>query len=302
MLDGRVAIVTGAGRGIGRGVAMMLASKGAKVIVNDLGTSDSGQGEDLGPAEEVVKEIKDAGGDGAANMDNVAKFEGATNMVQQALKEFGRLDIVVNVAGILRDKMLHKMDPTDWQAVIDVHLGGHYNVTRAAINIFREQDYGRVINFTSTSGLIGNLGQTNYGAAKLGIIGFTRNLALECRNKNITVNAISPFAWTRMIATIPVKDEATKERVEKLKRMKPEDIAPMVTYLASEQAAHVNGQVFGVRAGEIMIFSLPRPMRSVHHTGGWTPEQVGDTAIKALQPHFVPLMPSAEMFPYDPLD
>jgi hypothetical protein len=235
-------------------------------------------------------------------MDNVAKFEGATNMVQQALKEFGRLDIVVNVAGILRDKMLHKMDPTDWQAVIDVHLGGHYNVTRAAINIFREQDYGRVINFTSTSGLIGNLGQTNYGAAKLGIIGFTRNLALECRNKNITVNAISPFAWTRMIATIPVKDEATKERVEKLKRMKPEDIAPMVTFLASEQAAHVNGQVFGVRAGEIMIFSLPRPMRSVHHTGGWTPEEVGDTAIKALEPQFVPLMPSAEMFPYDPLD
>ncbi len=302
MLDGRVAIVTGAGRGIGRGVAMMLASKGAKVIVNDLGTSDSGQGEDLGPAEEVVKEIKDAGGDGAANMDNVAKFEGATNMVQQALKEFGRLDIVVNVAGILRDKMLHKMDPTDWQAVIDVHLNGHYNVTRAAINIFREQDYGRVINFTSTSGLIGNLGQTNYGAAKLGIIGFTRNLALECRNKNITVNAISPFAWTRMIATIPVKDEATKERVEKLKRMKPEDIAPMVTYLASEQAGHVNGQVFGVRAGEIMIFNLPRPLRSVHHTGGWTPEQVGETAIKALEPHFVPLMPSAEMFPYDPLD
>ncbi|MBI3993551.1 MAG: SDR family NAD(P)-dependent oxidoreductase, partial [Candidatus Lambdaproteobacteria bacterium] len=167
MLQGRVAIVTGAGRGIGRGVAKLMAANGAKVVVNDLGTSDSGRGEDQAPADEVVGEIKADGGQAVANFSSVAAFEGATDMVNLALKEFGRLDIIVNVAGILRDKMLHKMDPDDWKAVIDVHLGGHYNVTRAAINIFREQDYGRIINFTSTSGLIGNLGQTNYGAAKL---------------------------------------------------------------------------------------------------------------------------------------
>jgi len=302
MLTGKVAIVTGSGRGIGRGVALLMASNGAKVVVNDLGSSQEGKGQDAAPAQEVVAEIKKAGGEAIANADSVASYEGATSMVNQALKTFGRLDIVVNNAGILRDRMLHKMSPDDWKAVMDVHLGGHFNLCRASINQFREQNFGRFINFTSTSGLIGNYGQTNYGTAKLGIVAFTRILALECKKYNITANAISPFAYTRMTASIPVTDEASKARVERTKKMKAEDIAPMCVWLASEAAKDVTGQIFGVRAGELMVFSVPRPLRSIHHQGGWTPETIGETAIKALAPHFTPVGVSADMFPYDPLD
>ena len=303
MLDGKVAIVTGSGRGIGRGIALLLAAKGAKVIVNDIGTSTEGQGTDKGPAQEVVDEIKKAGGSAAVNNDSVTTFEGATKMVQQALKEFGGLHIIVNNAGILRDRMLHKMAPEDWQAVMDVHLNGHYNVTRAAINHFREQQWGRIINFTSTSGIVGNLGQANYGAAKLGIFAFTRIVALETlRYENITCNAISPFAYTRMTASIPVKDEKSAARVERTKKMRAEDIAPVVAYLASEEGKGVTGQIFGVRAGEIMVFSQPRPLRSVHHHGGWTPELVGEVAMPALKPFFDEPKASAAIFPYDPLD
>ena len=302
MLDGKVAIVTGAGRGIGRGIALQLAEKGAKVVVNDIGTSTEGQGTDAGPAQEVVEEIKKAGGQAVANTDSVSSFEGATNMVKQALGELGGLHIIVNNAGILRDRMLHKMSPEDWQSVMDVHMNGHFNVCRAAINHFREQDFGRIVNFTSTSGIIGNLGQTNYGAAKLGIFGFTRVLALETMRYNITVNAIAPFAYTRMISSIPIKDEAQAARVERMKAMRAEDIAPLVTYLGSDAAKEVTGQIFGVRAGEIMIFSQPRPLRSVHHHGGWTPEQVGDIAMPAFKPFFDEPKASSAIFPYDPLD
>ncbi len=303
MLDGKVAIVTGAGRGIGRGIALLLAAQGARVIVNDIGTSTEGQGTDKGPAQEVADEIKKAGGKAAANMDSVTTFDGATKMVQQARKDFGGLHIIVNNAGILRDRMLHKMDPADWQAVLDVHLGGHFNVTRAAINHFREQEWGRIINFTSTSGIVGNLGQANYGSAKLGIFAFTRIVALETmRYENITCNAISPFAYTRMTASIPVKDEKSAARVERTKKMRAEDIAPVVAYLCSDHAKSVTGQIFGVRAGEIMIFSQPRPLRSVHHHGGWTPELVGEVAMPALAPFFDEPKASAAIFPYDPLD
>ena len=303
MLEGKVALITGAGRGIGRGMALLMASKGAKVIVNDIGTSPDGEGTDATPAEEVVAEIKAAGGEAVANGDTVTEFEGATNMVKQALDTFGGLHIIVNNAGILRDRMLHKMSPEDWLGVLAVHLTGHFNVTRAAINHFREQEWGRIINFTSTSGIVGNLGQTNYGSAKLGIFAFTRILALETsRYENITANAISPFAYTRMIATIPVKDEASKARVEKIKKMKAEDIAPVVTWLCSEEAKEVSGQIFGVRAGEIMIFSQPRPTRSIHRNGGWTPEEVGGIAMPALRPFFEEPQVSADIFPYDPMD
>ena len=302
MLTGKVAIITGSGRGIGRGVALLMAANGAKVVVNDLGSSQEGKGQDTGPAQEVVAEIKKAGGEAVANTDSVASYEGTTSMVNQALKTFGRLDIVVNNAGILRDRMLHKMSPDDWKAVMDVHLGGHYNLCRAAINQFREQNFGRFINFTSTSGLIGNFGQTNYGAAKLGIVAFTRILALETKKYNITANCISPFAYTRMTASIPVTDEASKARTERTKKMRAEDIAPVCVWLACDAAKDVTGQIFGVRAGEIMVFSVPRPLRSIHRHGGWTPEMVGATAIKALAPHFTPVGVSAEMFPYDPLD
>ena len=302
MLEGKVAIVTGAGRGIGRAIALQLAEKGARVVVNDIGASMEGEGLDASPAEEVVRDIEKAGGKAIVNSDSVAEFDGATNMVKMAKDTFGGLDILVNNAGILRDRMLHKMSPEDWSAVVEVHLNGHFNTCRAAINLFREQDYGRIINFTSTSGIIGNLGQANYGAAKLGVFGFTRILALETMRHNITVNAIAPFAYTRMISSIPIKDEAQRERVERMKRMKAEDIAPLVTWLASAESAHVTGQIFGVRAGEIMIFSQPRPLRSIHRQGGWTPEEIGTTAMKAMEPFFDEPKASAAIFPYDPMD
>ena len=303
MLEGKTALITGAGRGIGRGMALLMASKGAHVIVNDIGASTEGEGSDAGPAQDVVDEIKAAGGEAAANNDSVTEFEGATNMVKQALDTFGGLHIIVNNAGILRDRMLHKMSPEDWIGVMSVHLNGHFNVTRAAINHFREQEWGRIINFTSTSGIVGNLGQTNYGSAKLGIFAFTRILALETgRYENITANAISPFAYTRMIASIPVKDEASKARVELIKKMKAEDIAPVVTWLCSEEGKSVSGQIFGVRAGEIMVFGQPRPTRSIHHHGGWTPEEVGEIAMPALKPFFEQPRVFAQAFPYDPMD
>lgn len=303
MLEGKVALVTGAGQGIGKEVAMLLAQQGAKVIVNDIGTSTEGEGADQGPATTVADEIKAAGGEAAANTDSVTEFDGATTMVKQALDTFGGLHVIVNNAGILRDRMLHKMSPEDWLAVLAVHLNGHFNVTRAAINQFRGQEWGRIINFTSTSGIVGNLGQTNYGSAKLGIFAFTRLLALEtARYENITANAISPFAYTRMTASIPVKDEASKARVERTKRMKASDIAPVVAFLCSEEAKDVSGQIFGVRAGEIMVFSQPRPTRSIHRNGGWTPRQVGEIAMPALRPFFEDPQTSAQIFPYDPMD
>ncbi len=302
MLDGKVAIVTGSGRGIGRAMAEGMAKHGAKVIVNDPGVAQTGEGGDKGPAQEVVDAIKAAGGDAAPNFDSVTSFEGTTNMVNLALATYGRLDIVVNNAGVLRDRMLHKMSPEDWQVVQDVHLGGHFNMCRAAINVFREQQSGRVINFTSTSGLIGNMGQTNYGAAKLGIVGFTRILAMESKSKHITVNAIAPFAWTRMTASIPVTDEASQARVDNIKKMKPEFIANLVVYLCSDKAGDITGQVFGVRAGEIIIFGFPQPLRAVHHAGGWSPEEIGDKAMGALSPFFTPPQVTTDLFPYEPMD
>ena len=302
MLKGKVAIVTGSGRGIGEAMAQLLAKHGAKVVVNDPGVAQSGEGGEQAPAAEVVAKIKKAGGEAVANFDSVATFDGATNIVNAALTHFGRVDILINNAGILRDGMLHKMSPEDWQAVMDVHLGGHFNMSRAVINLFREQESGRILNFTSTSGLIGNVGQTNYGAAKLGIVAFTRILAMESKNKGITVNAIAPAAWTRMTASIPVNDEAGQRRRDNLKKMKPEYIAALAVYLSSDAAKDVTGQVFGVRAGEIMVFSFPQPTRAVHRTGGWSPEELGEIAIKALAPFFTPPQVTTEVFPYEPME
>lgn len=302
MLKGKVAIITGAGRGIGEAMAIMFAEKGAKVVVNDPGVGFAGEGGDQTPAQEVVDKIKAAGGEAVANYASVTDFEGATSMVNDARTHFGGLDIVVNNAGILRDKMFHKMDPEDWKAVVDVHLNGHYNVCRAAINLFREQKSGRIINFTSTSGVIGNIGQTNYGAAKLGIVALTRILAMESAKNNITVNAIAPAAWTRMIASIPVKDEAQQKRVDNLKKMKPENIAALAVYLASDAAAHVTGQTFGVRAGELMVYSYPTPVRTVHKNGGWSAEEIAEKAMGALASAFTPPQVTTDFFPYDPMD
>ena len=299
-LQNKVAIVTGAGRGIGREIALLLAKEGAKVVVNDLGGGSDGQGNNSKVADEVVQEIKQLGGEAVASYDSVSHYECATKIVETALSSFGRLDIVVNNAGILRDRMLFKMSEEEWDAVLAVHLKGSFNMTRAAAPYFKEQQSGRFINFTSTSGLIGNVGQANYAAAKLGIVGLTKSTALDMARYNVTANTVAPFAWSRLIGSIPTETDDQKARVEKLKQLSPAHIAPLVAFLSSDEAADVSGQIFGVRGKEIMVFSQPRPVRSVYNAEGWSVDSL--SAMKgALQSSFTPLEVSADVFPYEPL-
>ena len=301
LLDGKTALITGAGRGIGRDMAIMMAANGAKVIVNDLGGTTSGEGADQEPALEVVKEIRDAGGEAEANFGSVADFATGEAMVAQAIDQFGGLDIVVNNAGILRDVIFHKMTEEEWDAVINVHLKGAFNVSRAAATHFREKGSGCFVHFTSTSGLIGNFGQANYAAAKLGIAGLSKSIALDMARFGVTSNCISPFAWSRMIGTIPIADEAQRARVEKLKTMTPAKIAPLAVALASEAGKQVSGQIFAVRNNEIFLMGQSRPVRSVHTAEGWTPEGVVDTVFPSLQASFFPLDRSADIFTWDPI-
>ena len=301
MVKDKVVIVTGAGRGIGRDISLLLAAQGAKVVVNDIGGTEKGEGADRTPAMEVVGDIKEAGGEAVANYDSVTDFQAAQNMVQQAIDTYGRLDCVVNNAGILRDVIFHKMTEDDWDSVISVHLKGSFNVARAAATQFREQQSGAMVHMTSTSGLVGNFGQANYAAAKLGIVGLSKSVALDMARFNVRSNCISPFAWSRLIGTIPIADEAQRERVEKIKNMVPAKIAPLAVYLCSDAASEVTGQIFGCRHNEIFLFSQNRPIRSVQRGEGWTPESIAEHAMPAMKAHFYPLDRSADVFSWDPV-
>src|SRR5438874_13037209 len=276
MLKGKVAVVTGAGRGIGREIALLMARRGAQVVVNDYGGSAAVTGGESAPADEVVSEITKAGGKATANYDSVASMAGGQAIVKTAVDAFGRIDIVVNNAGILRDRMIFNMTEEEWDGVINTHLKGAFAVTRAAVPLMREQKWGRVINMTSTSGLVGNIGQANYAAAKLGIVGLTKVTALDMARYNVTANCISPFAWTRMIGTIPTATEAQKARIEKIKKMSPAHIAPLAAFLASDAAKDISGQIFGVRGKEIMLFGHHRPITRIHHAEGWTVDRLTD--------------------------
>jgi len=301
ILKDRVAVVTGAARGIGREIALLMAQLGARVVVNDYGGSEAGQGTTQAPANEVVEEIRKAGGQAVASYDSVATMAGGERIVQTAIDAFGRLDIVVNNAGILRDRMIFNMTEEEWDAVIDTHLKGTFAVTRAAAPRMKEQRSGRFVNMTSTSGLVGNIGQANYAAAKLGIVGLTKVVALDMARYNVTANCISPFAWTRMIGTIPTETAAQKARVEKIKKMSPAHIAPVAAFLASDAAKDITGQVIGVRGKEIMLFGHMRPIMRVHHAEGWTVERLAEMFPGTLQHHLVPLDTSSQYFNYDPL-
>ena len=290
-LTDKVAIVTGAGRGIGRGVAMHMAAEGAKVVVVDPGVNVDGSGADSSVAAQVADEIKAAGGVAVPSMESVVTMEGGEKIVQTAIDNFGRLDIVVTCAGILRDRMIFNMTEQEWDDVIAVHLKGTFTVVKNACILFRQQRSGRIITFTSESGLMGNSGQANYGAAKSGIAGFTKVVARDMGRYGVTANAIAPRASTRMISDIP--DSAAEIRARSgvetltedfdLTDLDPDHIAPFISYLASDFADTVNGQTFLVYGDTISLMSQPRPQRSIYEPSGhWDLEALSPIARDVL--------------------
>ena len=298
---GKVAIVTGAGRGIGRGIALLMAAEGAKVVACDIGASLDGAGTDAGPAQAVVDEIKKAGGEAIASTLSISEPGNAEKILQATINSFGRVDILVNNAGILRDRIFHRMSWSDWSDVIDVHLHGSFAMSRACATHFREQNSGSFVHMTSTSGLVGNFGQANYMAAKMGIVGLSRGIALDMERFKVRSNCVAPFAWTRMIDSIPAETEEEKARVSAFRQMTPEKIAPLVVYLGSDRAAGISGQIFSVRNNEIYLFNQNRPIRTLHRSDGWTPEKLDAQLKGAFAASFTPLDRSSDVFSWDPV-
>jgi NAD(P)-dependent dehydrogenase (short-subunit alcohol dehydrogenase family) len=301
LLEGRVVIVTGAGGGVGKAIALEAARHGARVIVNDLGVDLQGGGASAGPAQLTVAEIKVAGGTAAANTDSVADWPSAQRIVQQALDLYGRLDAVVNNAGNLRDGIFHRMSEEDFDAVINVHLKGSWNVSRAAAPHFKAREGGAFVHMTSTSGLVGNFGQVNYCAAKMGIVGMSKAIALDMQRFKVRSNCIAPFAFTRMLGAIPTDTPEGAERMKVNLRLEAGKIAPFTCALLTDDATDVTGQIFGVRGNEIFLFSQPRPIRSAHDGDGWTVEGCLERAIPMMRPSFYALDRSRDVFNWDPV-
>ena len=301
IVQDRVAVVTGGGRGIGRAICLLLAEEGARVVVNDPGVAVDGTGFDQRPADEVVEEIRWRGGVAVANYDSVATMEGGERIIRTAIDNFGRIDILVCCAGILRDRMIFNMTEEEWDEVIRVHLKGHFTVMKPASVLMRQQRYGRIITFSSSSGLIGNTGQANYGAAKAAIAGLTRVAALDLGRYGVTVNCIAPSANTRMTATVPDRARQIREQMGLARprfemSREPEDVAPMVVYLASEEAGWINGQVFFVSGGTIALMAQPRPGRTIYKPGRWTIDELRVfVPARLFEPGFVsPGLPRPE--------
>ena len=299
-LAGKVAVVTGAGRGIGKEISLLLAQNGVSVVVNDVGVSLDGQGNDSGPATSLAQEIVQSGGKAVANTDSVAEWESASRIVEQALDSFGRIDYVVNNAGILRDKIFHHMDPADFEAVLRVHLFGSFNVSRAAAPHFRKQESGSFVHMTSTSGLIGSIGQANYASAKMGIVGLSRSLALEMARFNVRSNCIAPSAFSRMIESVPgaTPEEQAKNLEMRRSKTRPEQIAPVVAYLLSDAASDISGQIIGVRGNELYLYSQPRPVRVLQNSDGWTIERLSEQVGPGWKHSLTPLERTRSVFPW----
>ncbi len=301
MLAGKVAVVTGAGGGIGREIAIMMAGEGAQVIINDIGASLTGEGKSDTPAEQTRQIIEQRGGQAQINTDSVASWDGGRKIIQSAVDHFGRIDIVVNNAGILRDVIFHKMTADDWTSVIDVHLSGSFYTSRAAAEFFRKQESGAFVHMSSTSGLIGNFGQANYSAAKLGITALSKSIALDMQRYNVRSNCIAPFAWSRMTSSIPATTPEQQARVAKIQQMTPDKNAPMAVFLASDAAKAFTGQTFATRYNEIFLMSSPRPVRGIQSSEGWTPSSIASHAAPALTASLLPLDRSGDVFNWDPV-
>jgi len=292
----KVIIVTGAGRGIGQAIAKMMSNHGAKLVVNDIGTSVHGEGADASPAQETAAQIKAAGGAAVASTDSVHQWDSAKRIIELALDTYGRIDGVVNNAAVLRDVIFHKMAPSDWQAVIDVVLSGSFYVSRAAAPYFRKQESGSYVHISSTSGLIGGTGQANYGAAKIGLVGLSKGIALDMARFNVRSNVVAPTAYTRMTESIPSSTQGYQDRILKRPHVPAEKNAPLAVFLMSDLAEKVSGQVFYSRNNELILFSQMRPVRSIHMSDGWTPESIAQHMLPALQQNFYPLDRTRDVF------
>ena len=291
VLDGKVVLVTGGGNGIGRECALIAAAEGAKVVVNDLGGGLAGGDEgSAGPAETVAQEIRAAGGQAVSNSNSVTSLKACEGLLEQAMDSFGGLHAVINPAGILRDRMFHKMSEADWDDVISVHMRGTFNVCRATIEHFRNQGDGAYMLYTSTSGLLGNIGQGNYGAAKMGIAGLSRIIAMEGAAKGVRCNCVAPVAWTRMTQSVPVRDEASAARQKLIaETIRADQPARFSVALISDGAKHVTGQVFGVSGDNILLYSQPRAIATLNKAEGWTIPSILNEALPAMSDKFYSL-------------
>lgn len=303
LLQGKVILITGAGRGVGREIALCAAREGAKVVVNDLGASLNGEGQDASPAQEVVELIKAQGGEAIINGDSVATAEGALSMVKAATSNFGRIDGAVHSAGILRDVIFHRMTPDDFEAVLRVHLFGAFNLSHACAPHFKAQEGGAFVYMTSTSGLIGSFGQANYAAAKMGIVGLSRAISFDMAKFKVRSNCIAPHAFSRMIETIPGKDPAAMEREMEKRRTKTraDQIAPLAAFLCSDAASGITGQIFGARGNEVYLYSQPRPVRTMHKDDGWTVEALAERLPIAWASAFTPAERTRDVIGWDPI-
>lgn len=301
MLADKVVIVTGAGGAIGKAVALAMAQQGAKVVVNDLGVSLNGEKQAQSPAEQVVAEIAAQGGEAIADASSVAEWESASGIVERAVSRFGRIDAVVNSAGILRDTIFHKMTPSDFESVIRVHLFGAFNMSRAAAVHFREQGSGALVHMVSTAGLIGSIGQANYAAAKMGIVGLSRSISLDMSRFGVRSNCIAPHAFSRMIESVPgLSPEEQELYLEKRRQTtRADQIAPLAVYLCTDFAKEVSGQIFGARGNEVYLYNQNRPVRTLHRAEGWTPGSLANMLVPAFRSSFTQAERTRDVFGWE---